>query len=69
VSRAVLDVVAEALENVRRHPATRQARIDVTGSDDRIEVEVHDHGKGFDPETMPATRRGVRDSIKGRSTR
>ncbi|HMY26892.1 MAG TPA: hypothetical protein PLJ59_11240, partial [Solirubrobacterales bacterium] len=32
----------------------------------RSEVFIHDRGPGFDPEAVPADRRGVRDSILGR---
>jgi signal transduction histidine kinase len=32
-------------------------------------VFVRDRGSGFDPEAVPADRRGVRDSIVGRMER
>jgi signal transduction histidine kinase len=35
----------------------------------RVEVFVRDRGVGFDPSTVPADRRGVRDSIVGRMER
>jgi signal transduction histidine kinase len=34
-----------------------------------VEVFVRDRGKGFDPERVPADRRGIRDSIVGRMAR
>ncbi|MGX6448738.1 hypothetical protein ACVU7I_11825, partial [Patulibacter sp. S7RM1-6] len=35
----------------------------------RVEVFVRDRGRGFDPEAIPADRRGVRESIVGRMRR
>jgi signal transduction histidine kinase len=37
--------------------------------DGRVEVFVRDRGRGFDPERIPADRRGVRESIVGRMRR
>ena len=37
--------------------------------DGRAEVFVRDRGPGFDPESSPADRRGVRDSIIARMER
>jgi signal transduction histidine kinase/phage shock protein PspC (stress-responsive transcriptional regulator) len=34
-----------------------------------VEVFVRDRGRGFDPEQVPADRRGIRDSIVGRMAR
>jgi signal transduction histidine kinase len=36
---------------------------------ERVAVFVRDRGKGFDPETVPADRRGLRDSVTGRLDR
>lgn len=37
--------------------------------DGRVEVFVRDRGQGFDPDDLPADRRGVRESIVGRMRR
>jgi signal transduction histidine kinase len=37
--------------------------------DDATRVFVRDRGPGFDPATVPADRRGVRESIVGRMER
>jgi signal transduction histidine kinase len=34
-----------------------------------VEVYVRDRGRGFDPDDVPADRRGIRDSIVGRMAR
>ena len=47
------------------HPVSVFAEI----GGDRIEVFVRDRGPGFDPETVPDDRRGVRESIVGRMRR
>jgi hypothetical protein len=66
VAQALIGAVAEALANVRRHAGTDLVLIKVTGASSRVSVEVRDRGTGFDTSTVPATRRGVRDSIQGR---
>ena len=38
-------------------------------TDERAEVFVRDRGAGFDPDAVPADRRGVRESIVGRMQR
>jgi signal transduction histidine kinase len=37
--------------------------------DGRVEVFVRDRGRGFDPDRVPADRRGVSESIVGRMRR
>ena len=49
------------------HGAPISLYAEVTG--DRIEAYVRDRGPGFDPEAVPADRRGVRESIVGRMQR
>jgi signal transduction histidine kinase len=34
-----------------------------------VAVFVRDRGKGFDPDTVPGDRRGLRDSVSGRLER
>ena len=75
--RAVALVAAarEAIANAARHAGTDAAGMpqpvqvfaEVTG--DRLEVFVRDRGRGFDPDAVPADRRGVRESIVGRLRR
>ncbi|HNK36249.1 MAG TPA: PspC domain-containing protein [Solirubrobacterales bacterium] len=66
-SIALVAASREAMTNAARHagqagPVRLYAEIDPT----RSEVFIHDRGPGFDPEAVPADRRGVRDSILGR---
>ena len=58
--------VGEALRNVERHAGTGQAEVVVTGGAGWAVVRVADRGHGFDPAGVPASRRGIRESISGR---
>ncbi|WP_067804982.1 sensor histidine kinase [Actinomadura formosensis] len=64
--RALAGAAAEALANVRRHAGTDIALIKVTGSPERVGVEIRDRGCGFDPAAVSSTRRGIRGSILDR---
>jgi signal transduction histidine kinase/phage shock protein PspC (stress-responsive transcriptional regulator) len=59
----------EALVNAARH--AEAARVDVFVEVDDAELTgfVRDTGKGFDPQTVPADRRGITESIVGRLQR
>jgi phage shock protein PspC (stress-responsive transcriptional regulator) len=68
--RALVGATREALANAVRHsgsdePITLFAEV----VDGRTEVFVRDRGRGFDPDTVPEDRRGVRESIIGRMAR
>jgi signal transduction histidine kinase len=58
--------VGEALRNVAQHAGTGQAEVTVTGDAGWAVIKVADHGRGFDPATIPPSRRGIRESITGR---
>ena len=67
---ALVAASREALTNAARYaadsgPITMYAQI----SDDKSQVFVHDRGRGFDIDSIPDDRRGVRDSILGRMER
>jgi signal transduction histidine kinase len=66
VAGEVAACVAEALRNVARHAGTGQAHVRVRGGDGWVIVEIADEGRGFDPQSLPASRRGIRESIAGR---
>jgi signal transduction histidine kinase/phage shock protein PspC (stress-responsive transcriptional regulator) len=78
VGDAKLDDSSEALIAATREALTNAAKFAAEGGpvsvygeadDERVEVFVHDRGPGFDPEAVPADRRGVRESIVGRMER
>lgn len=66
VATALADAVAEALTNVARHAGTTTARVGARPVGAGAVVEVLDGGSGFDPATVPAHRRGLRESVTGR---
>jgi len=52
----VYRVVQESLTNLAKYAEARRAEVVVRGADDRVEVQVHDDGKGFDPgQARPST--------------
>ena len=52
-----------------RHVATHVVDIYADVCDTQVEVFVRDRGAGFDPESIPADRQGVRNSILDRMSR
>ena len=66
VADQLVACVGEALRNVQAHAGTDQAAVTVTGGAGWAEVEITDHGRGFDPAATPPSRRGIRESITGR---
>jgi signal transduction histidine kinase len=70
LDRACEELVAaarEALRNAARHAAGVPVFVFCqVARDGQVEVFVRDEGPGFDPETVPAERRGIRDAIVGR---
>lgn len=67
-SRALVAAVREALVNAARHGAAPIAAYVEVGQD-AVEAFVRDHGVGFDLDTVPDDRLGIRESIVGRMER
>ncbi len=42
--------VQEGLTNLRKHAGTSEGSVSLTFDEDVVRVEVHDDGKGFDPD-------------------
>ncbi|RBY93514.1 ATP-binding protein [Blastococcus sp. TF02-8] len=59
----------EALVNAAKHSGADSADLYTEVTAQQVSVFVRDRGKGFDPETVPDDRRGLRDSVHGRLTR
>lgn len=66
VADSIGGAVAEALENVIRHSGVGRADVRVRAEHDGVVVEVTDSGAGFDRAEVPASRRGIKESIEGR---
>jgi signal transduction histidine kinase len=78
VGDARLDERMEALVAAAREALTNAAKFAAEGGPVRLYAEIEsgsarvfvdDRGPGFDPENVPADRRGVRESIIGRMKR
>ncbi|MEQ4715512.1 ATP-binding protein [Nonomuraea sp. B19D2] len=69
VARAIADAAREALTNVRRHASTTRATVRLRGDARTLRLDIADQGKGFSPTDVPATRRGIRESVRGRMSR
>jgi two-component system, NarL family, sensor kinase len=68
VTEGIAASVAEALRNVARHAGVGEADVSVRGGPGWATIEVSDRGRGFDPQSVSAAPRGIRESISGRMT-
>jgi signal transduction histidine kinase/phage shock protein PspC (stress-responsive transcriptional regulator) len=72
LGEALAPIVAatrEATTNAAKHAGTPAVDIYAEVSPGRVEIFVRDRGSGFDPQAVPADRRGVRSSILDRMAR
>jgi len=67
--RALVHACGEATMNAAKHSGAESISVYVEVEDDAVTAFVRDQGKGFDPETIPADRRGIRESIHARMER
>ena len=65
----VVAAAREAATNAAKHAGTPVVDIYAEVGDTQVEVFVRDRGTGFDPESIPADRQGVRNSILDRMSR
>jgi signal transduction histidine kinase/phage shock protein PspC (stress-responsive transcriptional regulator) len=68
-TEAVASAAREALVNAAKFAPDAPVSLYAEMSDGRVQVFVKDRGPGFDPATVPADRRGLRESIIGRMER
>ena len=66
---AVVGAAREAMTNAAKFGGGSPVDVYAESSDSRTQVFVRDRGPGFDPDAVPADRRGVRESIVGRMER
>jgi signal transduction histidine kinase/phage shock protein PspC (stress-responsive transcriptional regulator) len=66
---ALLEAAREAVVNAAKWSQAPVVSLfaEVTGQD--VEVVVRDRGRGFDPATVPADRKGMAESVRGRMAR
>ncbi|WP_234048662.1 sensor histidine kinase [Streptomyces liliifuscus] len=63
---AIFNGVREAVTNVARHAGVREAELRAWTEGEGAVVELSDAGRGFNPESVPARRRGISGSIIAR---
>jgi signal transduction histidine kinase len=56
---ALLRIAQEALHNAVRHAPGSSIRVTLRAGARTVTLRVHDDGPGFDPATLPRTRRGI----------
>jgi signal transduction histidine kinase/phage shock protein PspC (stress-responsive transcriptional regulator) len=66
---AIVAAAREALLNAAKFAGGEPVSVYAEAGEERIEVFVRDRGPGFDLASVPADRRGVRESILGRMER
>ncbi|MGB3440271.1 MAG: PspC domain-containing protein [Actinophytocola sp.] len=59
----------EATVNAAKHAGVGEVSVYAEVEPDSVDIFVRDRGKGFDPDTIPADRHGLADSIRGRMER
>jgi signal transduction histidine kinase len=67
--RALVAAAGEAMINAAKHSGAEEVSVYAELVDGRADVWVADLGRGFDPDEVPADRRGLTDSIHARMTR
>ena len=67
--RALVDAASEAAVNAARHAGAATVSVYVEVEPDAVTAYVRDDGKGFDVDAVPADRRGIAESIRGRMER
>ena len=66
---ALVPAAREAMTNAAKFAGSDRVDLYAEVGDERVEVFVRDRGTGFDLDSIPDDRRGVRDSIVGRVER
>jgi two-component system, NarL family, sensor histidine kinase DevS len=54
-SMALFHICQEALANIAKHARAKQVDISIWSTEERVLMEIHDNGRGFEMETMNAT--------------
>ncbi len=57
--RQILAIVTESVRNAYRHAGAQSVKVGGTVDRDRVDIEVVDDGKGFDPAVLPEGHYGV----------
>lgn len=67
--KALVDACGEATLNAAKHSGAGVVSAYVEVDNGEVTAYIRDQGSGFDPNDVPADRRGIADSIRGRMAR
>jgi two-component system, NarL family, sensor kinase len=56
---ALYRILQEALRNVEKHASARRVKVSLEQRRDFVQLAIHDDGVGFDPDHLPARRKGT----------
>ena len=68
-TESIVRAAREAILNASKHAGVDTISVYGEAGDDEVLVFVKDRGVGFDPETVPESRKGIRESIVSRMER
>lgn len=66
---ALVKATGEAMHNAGRHSGASGVSVYAEVANGTVTAYVRDEGRGFDTQSVPADRRGIADSIRGRVAR
>jgi len=58
-------VVQEALTNIAKHAGARLVEVSLTATNQQLQAIIHDDGRGFAPESLPAHTLRRAESVRG----
>lgn len=67
--RPIVLAAREAMVNAAKFSGAEEVDVYAEADDARVSVFVRDRGTGFDPTAVPADRRGLAESVRGRMNR
>jgi signal transduction histidine kinase len=68
-TESLVAAAREAIVNAAKHSGADHVAVYAEALPERVTVFVRDRGRGFDVESVPVDRRGIRDSIMMRLER
>ncbi len=62
-AEALLGAVSGCLENIVLHSGSNSAELFIDATTENLSVMIADHGRGFDPDSVPENRLGIRRAL------
>jgi signal transduction histidine kinase len=64
-----VNAAREAVANAARHAGVGEISVYAEAGEGSMTAFIRDRGRGFHPEQIPADRKGIAESIRGRMSR